>query len=278
MAILGELQRAGLLHDDARRVDGLTLGECLDRHDIARPTADAAARRLYLSSPGGAASREAGSQACYYASPDLDRLSGCVRSVAGAYSRDGGLAVLAGNLAPDGCVVKTAGVAAASLRFRGVARVFESQEEAARGILGGAVAAGDAVIIRYEGPRGGPGMQEMLYPTSYLKARGLGEACALVTDGRFSGGTSGLSVGHVSPEAASGGPIALARDGDGVEIDIPARAIRLLVDDAELARRRAAVTRFAPAGRDRPVPASLRAYASLAGPADKGAARTITGE
>ncbi|MDR1273440.1 MAG: dihydroxy-acid dehydratase [Odoribacteraceae bacterium] len=276
MAILGELHRAGLLHPGARRVDGMTLGECIVRHDIAGDGPAPETRRFYLAAPAGVPGGTLGGQASYYPAPDVDRRQGCIRSVAHAYSRDGGLAVLSGNLSPRGCLVKTAGVREGSLRFRGSARVYESQEEAARGILDGEVRAGEVVIIRYEGPRGGPGMQEMLYPTSYLKARGLDGSCALVTDGRFSGGTSGLSVGHVSPEAAAGGPIALARDGDLVEIDIPARSIRLLVDDGELDRRRAAIDRFLPAGRRRDVPASLRAYARLVSSADQGAVRIIT--
>jgi dihydroxy-acid dehydratase len=278
MAILGELERAGLVDASARRADGMTLGECLARHDISRATSDEAARLLYLSAPAGEAGGTLGGQSCRYPSADADREKGCIRSVAHAYSRDGGLAVLSGNLAIDGCVVKTAGVSEGQLHFRGAARVYESQEEAVRGILEGEARAGEVIIIRYEGPRGGPGMQEMLYPTSYLKSRGLDRCCALVTDGRFSGGTSGLSIGHVSPEAAAGGVIALVRDGDIVEIDIPGRSIRLEVDDAELARRRAGVTRFLPVGRRRVVPASLRAYARFVSSADKGAARILTDE
>jgi dihydroxy-acid dehydratase len=271
MAILGELARAGLVDAGARRVDGMTLGDCLARRDEGR-------RRLYLAAPAGERGVTLGGQECYYSSPDEDRARGCVRSVETAYARDGGLAVLRGNLAPDGCVVKTAGVSDELLRFRGSARVYESQEEAVRGILDGEARAGEVIVIRYEGPRGGPGMQEMLYPTSYLKSRGLDRSCALVTDGRFSGGTSGLSIGHVSPEAAAGGAIALARDGDVIEIDIPSREIRLLVDDGELARRRAGVSRFVPASRCREVPASLRAYARFVSSADKGAVRIVTGD
>jgi dihydroxy-acid dehydratase len=277
-AILGELARGGLVHLDTRRVDGLTLEEAIARHDIACPTCDPASRRLYLAAPAGVPGRTMGEQTCYYPGADIDRERGCIRSMTNAYARDGGLAVLYGNLAPDGCIVKSAGVDEGMRRFSGQARVYESQEEATRGILAGEVRPGEVVVIRYEGPRGGPGMQEMLYPTSFLKSRGLDKSCALLTDGRFSGGTSGLSIGHVSPEAAAGGTIALARDGDVVEIDIPARAIRLAVDDGELARRRAAVTRYAPARRERPVPASLRAYARFVSSADKGAARVITEE
>ena len=275
MAILGELEREGLVDVGARRADGMTLGECLARYDVRRETCSDEALGLYLAAPAGEGGRVLGGQSCHYPTLDGDREGGCIRSVARAYSRDGGLAVLSGNLAPDGCVVKTAGVSEELLHFRGSARVYESQEEAVRGILEGEVRAGEVIVIRYEGPRGGPGMQEMLYPTSYLKSRGLDGSCALVTDGRFSGGTSGLSIGHVSPEAAAGGAIALARDGDGIEIDIPARSIRLLVSDEELVRRRAGMTCFQPVDRRRAVPASLRAYAHFVSSADKGAVRIV---
>ena len=216
-----------------------------------------------------------GAQHSYYEEPDTDRTAGCIRDVEHAYFRDGGLAVLTGNIARQGCVVKTAGVDEKLFVFRGPARVYESQEQAMNGILADEVQPGEVVVIRYEGPKGGPGMQEMLYPTSYLKSKHLDKACALITDGRFSGGTSGLSIGHVSPEAASGGEIAVVRTGDEIEIDIPGRSIRLAVDDAEIAARMAAQERFRPAGRDRRVPASLRAYARLVSSADKGAVRIV---
>jgi len=238
---------------------------------------DAALRR-WLSAPAGLYSRELGAQHSYYDAPDANRTTGCIRDVEHAYSRDGGLAVLTGNIARNGCIVKTAGVDESLHVFRGRARVYESQEQAIEGILGDEVQAGEAVVIRYEGPKGGPGMQEMLYPTSYLKSKHLDKACALITDGRFSGGTSGLSIGHVSPEAASGGEIAVVRTGDEIEIDIPRRSIRLLADDAEIAARMAAQEHFRPAVRDRKVPASLRAYAKLVSSADKGAVRIVDEE
>ncbi|MBS1221882.1 MAG: dihydroxyacid dehydratase, partial [Proteobacteria bacterium] len=241
IAILGELDRAGLLHRDARTVHSETLAEALDRWDIARPTSGDEARIRYSAGPAGIPSQEAFSQDTRWPSLDLDRESGCIRDRAHAYSQDGGLAVLYGNLAEEGCIVKTAGVDESNLVFQGPARVVESQEDAVAAILGGRIQPGDVVLIRYEGPRGGPGMQEMLYPTSYLKSRGLGKVCALITDGRFSGGTSGLSIGHVSPEAAEGGAIALVEEGDRIEIDIPNRRIHLAVSDAELQRRRAAM-------------------------------------
>ena len=280
IAILGELDRAGLLHRDARTVHGETLAEALDRWDIARPTSWDEARLRYSAGPAGIPTQQAFSQDTRWPSLDLDRQSGCIRDRAHAYSRDGGLAVLYGNLAEDGCIVKTAGVDESSLVFQGPARVMESQEDAVAAILGGRIQAGDVVLIRYEGPRGGPGMQEMLYPTSYLKSKGLGKVCALVTDGRFSGGTSGLSIGHVSPEAAEGGTIALVEEGDIIEIDIPSRRIRLAVSDGELARRRAAMlargaAAWKPACRQRPVSAALRAYAAMTTSADRGAVRDV---
>ena len=275
LSILGELARGGLLDTSAGRVDGRTLGQAIAAFDLRSETASSEAKQRYLSAPAGLYSRELGTQRTYYDTPDTDRTAGCIRDLEHAYFRDGGLAVLTGNIARRGCIVKTAGVDASLFVFRGRARVYESQEQAIGGILGGEVQAGDVVIIRYEGPKGGPGMQEMLYPTSYLKSKRLDKVCALVTDGRFSGGTSGLSIGHVSPEAAAGGEIAIVRTGDPIEIDIPNRSIRLLVDEREIAARKAAVKRYAPAARERRVPTSLRAYALLVSSADKGAVRLI---
>ena len=279
MGILAELNRAGLLDASVRRVDGLTLTEALTRFDVRQEKADAAAQKIYLAAPGGVRSLQPGSQNRYYEALDLDREKGCIRDLEHAYSRDGGLAVLFGNIAPHGCIVKTAGVDASILKFSGKARVYHSQEAASEGILDGSVQAGDVVCILYEGPKGGPGMQEMLYPTSYLKSRHLGKECALITDGRFSGGTSGLSIGHVSPEAASGGPIALVRDGDRIDIDIPARSITLAVPESELAARKQAeeskgAKAYTP-NRDRVVSKALRAYARFAASADKGAVRDL---
>jgi dihydroxy-acid dehydratase len=280
LGILGELDRGGLLDTSVVRVDGLSLGQALERYDVRRPTVVPEAAALYRAAPGGVRNLVMGSQSATYRELDLDRASGCIRDVEHAYTRDGGLAVLTGNIALDGCIVKTAGVDASVLVFRGPARVFSSQEAACDGILGGAVEAGDVVVIRYEGPKGGPGMQEMLYPTSYIKARGLGSTCALVTDGRFSGGTSGLSIGHVSPEAASGGAIALVRDGDTIVIDIPARTINVELDDATLARRRMeelenGAAAWTARDRVRVVSQALRAYALFASSADRGAVRTL---
>ena len=276
-AIMGELDRAGMLDRGVHAVhaDGLT--EWLAEWDIRGGMASARAIELYSAAPGGVRTTEAFSSTATWDSLDTDAETGCIRSTATPYSADGGLAVLRGNLAPDGAIVKTAGVSDDLLTFRGPARVTESQEEAVKAILGGRIKPGDVVIVRYEGPRGGPGMQEMLYPTSFLKGRGLGKACALITDGRFSGGTSGLSIGHVSPEAAAGGMIALVEDGDMIEIDIPARSMTLAVDEQTLARRRAARERagWRPAARNRPVSAALRAYASMALSADQGAARHV---
>ena len=277
-AILGELDRAGLLDTSVHRIDGRTLGEAVAACDILSPTASDTALRRALSAPAGHYSREIGSQQTYYEEPDTDRTAGCIRDAEHAYFRDGGLAVLTGNIARSGCVVKTAGVDEKLFVFRGPARVYESQEQAMNGILADEVQPGEVVVIRYEGPKGGPGMQEMLYPTSYLKSKKLDKACALITDGRFSGGTSGLSIGHVSPEAASGGEIAVVRTGDEIEIDIPRRSIRLLIDDTEMAARMAAQKEFRPANRNRRVPASLRAYARLVSSADQGAVRTIDEE
>ena len=277
-AILGELDRAGLLDTSVHRIDGRTLGEAVAACDILSPTASDTARRRAPSAPAGHYSRELGSQQTYYEEPDTDRTAGCIRDAEHAYFRDGGLAVLTGNIARSGCVVKTAGVDEKLFVFRGPARVYESQEQAMNGILADEVQPGEVVVIRYEGPKGGPGMQEMLYPTSYLKSKKLDKACALITDGRFSGGTSGLSIGHVSPEAASGGEIAVVRTGDEIEIDIPRRSIRLLIDDTEMAARMAAQKEFRPANRNRRVPASLRAYARLVSSADQGAVRIIDEE
>ncbi|CDI02756.1 dihydroxyacid dehydratase [Candidatus Competibacter denitrificans Run_A_D11] len=280
MAILGELDRAGLLHREVRTVHAETLAEALDLWDIARPSATAEARLRYLAGPAGIPTQEAFSQNTRWPSLDLDRAQGCIRNRGHAYSQDGGLAVLFGNLAEEGCIVKTAGVDESILVFRGTARVVDSQEDAVAAILGGKIQPGDVVVIRYEGPRGGPGMQEMLYPTSYLKSKGLGKVCALVTDGRFSGGTSGLSIGHVSPEAAEGGAIALVEEGDPIEIDIPARSIRLVIADDEMKKRQAmamarGVSAWKPANRQRPVSAALRAYAAMTTSAAQGAVRDI---
>ncbi|WP_435132476.1 dihydroxy-acid dehydratase [Plesiomonas shigelloides] len=277
MGILGELDRAGLLNREVRNVLQLNLTDTLARYDIMQ-TDDPAVREMFRAGPAGIRTTRAFSQACRWPELDDDREQGCIRRREHAYSQDGGLAVLSGNLAQNGCIVKTAGVEAENLLFRGPARVFESQDSAVEAILGGQINAGDVVLIRYEGPKGGPGMQEMLYPTSYLKSMGLGKACALITDGRFSGGTSGLSIGHVSPEAASGGVIALVEEGDLIAIDIPQRSIVLEVDEATLAARAAAMQArgkqaWKPVDRQRPVSLALRAYASLATSADRGAVR-----
>jgi len=282
-AILGELERSGLLDTATRRADGLTLGQMLARHDIMRDTADQAARELYHCAPGGQRRNLVlGSQEARADALDQDRAGGCIRDLAHACSQDGGLAVLYGNIAAQGCIVKTAGVDPSILCFNGPARVFHSQEAACEGILGGAVRAGDVVFILYEGPRGGPGMQEMLYPTSYIKSMHLGKACALVTDGRFSGGTSGLSIGHVSPEAAAGGAIALVTDGDPIRIDIPARTIDLMIPPEELLARRAREEArgreaFRPR-RTREVSTALKVYARFAASADRGAVRLLSDE
>jgi dihydroxy-acid dehydratase len=274
--ILGELDRAGLLNRSAHPVHGMPLTDW----DLRSGSTSDEAAEMYHAAPGGVRTVRAYSQAARWETLDLDPVAGCIRDVQHAYSADGGLAVLYGNLAPEGAVVKTAGVPADVLTFTGPARVFESQEDAVAGILSGDVRAGDVVVIRYEGPRGGPGMQEMLYPTSFLKGKGLGQSCALVTDGRFSGGTSGLSIGHVSPEAAGGGVIALVADDDAIVVDIPRREIRLDVPDAELARRRARLLDglggYRPAGRERPVSAALQVYAALATSASTGAARDVS--
>jgi dihydroxy-acid dehydratase len=278
-AILGELDRAGALHRDVRAVHSPSLRQWLADWDIRGGTATDEAAELFHAAPGGVRTTEPFSTANRWSTLDTDAAGGCIRDAEHAYSADGGLAILFGNLAPDGCVVKTAGVSEECLRFSGPARVFESQDDAVDAILGKRVVAGDVVVIRYEGPKGGPGMQEMLYPTSFLKGRGLGRACALITDGRFSGGTSGLSIGHVSPEAASGGLIALVEDGDEIVIDIPGRSVTLAVADEELSRRRVAQEKrdrpYTPVDRQRPVSAALRAYASMATSASDGAYRRV---
>jgi dihydroxy-acid dehydratase len=274
--ILGELDRAGLLNRTVHTVHGMPLADW----DLRSGSTAAEAVELYHAAPGGVRTVQAYSQSARWDELDTDAAGGCIRDAEHAYSADGGLAVLFGNLAPDGAVVKTAGVPEEVWTFSGPARVFESQEDAVEGILNGAVSAGDVVVIRYEGPRGGPGMQEMLYPTSFLKGKGLGKTCALITDGRFSGGTSGLSIGHVSPEAAGGGIIALAQDGDTIVIDIPHRDIRLNVPEAELAARRdallASLGGYRPANRERPVSAALQVYAAMATSASTGAARDVS--
>ncbi|UGY13212.1 dihydroxy-acid dehydratase [Bradyrhizobium septentrionale] len=283
MAILGELDRARLLTTDGPTVHAATLDDALNRWDVVRTSSDKV-RNFYRAAPGGVPTQEAFSQDRRFDEVDLDRAKGVIRNAEHAYSRDGGLAVLFGNLAEDGCIVKTAGVDESILKFSGPARIFESQDASVDAILTNKVKAGDVVLIRYEGPRGGPGMQEMLYPTSYLKSKGLGKACALITDGRFSGGSSGLSIGHVSPEAAEGGLIGLVEEGDIIEFDIPNRKVNLRVDDAELKRRRAAMeakgkAAWKPAApRKRAVSTALKAYAAFASSAAKGAVRILPEE
>ena len=277
MSILGELDRGGLINRDCYTLHAPTIADALDQWDIVR-TKDEAVRAFFRAAPGGVPTQVAFSQEARYKALDDNRETGCIRNVEHAYSQDGGLAVLFGNVAADGCIVKTAGVDASILSFHGKARVFESQDESVQAILLGKVIAGEVVVIRYEGPRGGPGMQEMLYPTSYLKSKGLGKACALITDGRFSGGSSGLSIGHISPEAAEGGLIGLVETGDEIEIDIPNRSIHLKVDDAVLAQRRKAqdAKGWKPAKlRPRKVSTALKAYAALTTSASKGAVRVI---
>ena len=277
MAILGQLDRGGLINRDEPTVHAVTLGDALDRWDVSR-TNSQSVRDFFMAAPGGVRTTQAFSQSNRWTDLDLDRKSGVIRSPEHPFSKDGGLAVLKGNIALDGCVVKTAGVDDSILKFTGPAKVFESQDASVKAILSNEVKAGDVVVIRYEGPKGGPGMQEMLYPTSYLKSKGLGKACALLTDGRFSGGTSGLSIGHVSPEAASGGAIGLVREGDMIEIDIPNRTITLMVDDAELGRRRVEqdAKGWKPeAPRKRNVTTALKAYAAFAASADRGAVRIL---
>ncbi|MCD8167017.1 MAG: dihydroxy-acid dehydratase [Bacteroides sp.] len=270
LAIVQELSKGGLVDTTVKRVDGLTLAEAINKYGITSPNVCEEAVKKYKSAPGGGFNLVLGSQEAYYKELDTDRAEGCIRDIEHAYSKDGGLAVLKGNIALDGCVVKTAGVDESIWKFTGPAKVFDSQEAACEGILGGKVVSGDVVVIVYEGPKGGPGMQEMLYPTSYIKSRHLGKECALITDGRFSGGTSGLSIGHVSPEAAAGGNIGKLRDGDIIEINIPERTIHVKLTDEELAARP-----MFPVTRDRRVSKSLRAYASMVSSADKGAVRII---
>ncbi|MDO6474329.1 dihydroxy-acid dehydratase [Alteromonas sp. 1_MG-2023] len=276
LGILGELNKAGLLNQDVHHVLGKTLPEVISDWDITNPE-NKDADTFFRAGPAGIRTTQAFSQDCRWDEADADRSEGCIRDLEHAYSKDGGLAVLYGNLAVDGCIVKTAGVDESILKFTGSAKIYESQDDAVAGILGDEVKAGDVVIIRYEGPKGGPGMQEMLYPTSYLKSKGLGKACALITDGRFSGGTSGLSIGHCSPEAASGGGIGLVEDGDKIEIDIPNRTINIAISDEELAHRRAAMEAsdkpWKPKNRERKVSLSLKNFAMLATSADKGAVR-----
>jgi dihydroxy-acid dehydratase len=281
MAILGELERGGLIDSSVSRVDSPTLAATLNTYDVTRDSCSEAARELYRAAPASAGlNLVLGSQNTMYADADLDRVKGCIRNLEHCYSKDGGLAVLFGNIALNGCLVKTAGVDESILKFSGTARVFSSQEAACEAILDGGIKARDVIIIRYEGPRGGPGMQEMLYPTSYLKSIHLGAECALITDGRFSGGTSGLSIGHVSPEAAAGGAIALVEDNDRIEIDIPNRTINVAVSDEILAQRRVkenakGVNAFSPIDRDRAISPALKAYALLVSSADKGAVRIV---
>jgi len=279
MAILGELDRAGLIHRNVPTVHVKSLGEAIDRWDVVREH-DVTVHEFFKAAPGGVPTQVAFSQDRRFNELDLDRTHGCIRNKANAFSQEGGLAVLYGNIALDGCIVKTAGVDESIWKFSGKARVFESQDAAVDAILGEKIVAGDVVVIRYEGPKGGPGMQEMLYPTSYLKSMGLGKACALLTDGRFSGGTSGLSIGHASPEAADGGAIGLVEEGDTIEIDIPNRRIHLAITDGEMARRRTAMeakgdAAWQPVDRERTVSAALQAYALMATSADKGAVRDV---
>jgi len=279
LGILAELNKGGLLNPNVHRVDGLTLGEALEKYDITNAVSSEV-ENIYKSAPGRKFNLVMGSQTSLYNELDADRIHGCIRNVENAYTKDGGLGILKGNIAQDGCVIKTAGVDESIWKFKGPAKVFTSQDTACTGILKGDVVAGDVVVITHEGPKGGPGMQEMLYPTSYIKSKHLGKECALITDGRFSGGTSGLSIGHISPEAASGGNIGLIQDGDIIEIDIPNRTINVLVSDEELnTRREAELARgkdaFKPKDRNRVVSKALRAYASMVSSADKGAVRMI---
>jgi dihydroxy-acid dehydratase len=277
MAILGELDRGGKLHTDVPTIHAKTMKDALDQWDIARNPSEAV-KKFYMAGPGGVPTQVAFSQDSRWPSLDVDRAGGCIRSVEHAFSQDGGLAVLRGNISLDGCVVKTAGVDDNLMVFEGPAHVVESQDEAVENILADKVKSGDIVVVIYEGPKGGPGMQEMLYPTSYIKSKGLGKACALLTDGRFSGGTSGLSIGHCSPEAAAGGAIGLVRNGDRIRIDIPNRRIDVLVSDEELAKRRVEQDKLGwkpSKPRPRKVSAALKAYAMLATSADRGAVRNL---
>ncbi len=268
--ILYELSKGNLIHTEAMNVSGLSYGELTEKYNICKENIDTEAKRIYSSAPARKFSISMGSQECTYSTLDCDRANGCIRDLQNAYSKDGGLAILKGNIALDGCVVKTAGVDESIWKFTGPAKVFDSQEDAVEGILGGKVVSGDVVVITHEGPKGGPGMQEMLYPTSYIKSRHLGKECALITDGRFSGGTSGLSIGHISPEAASGGNIGKIIDGDIIEIDIPNRSINVKLSDKELSERP-----MRPLTRNRVVPKSLKAYANMVSSADKGGVRIV---
>jgi dihydroxy-acid dehydratase len=278
---MGELERAGLMETSVNRIDGRTLKEAVDSYDIMRKTATDDARKRFLSSPGdGSRNLVMASQENYYTDLDTDREKGCIRNIEHAYNKDGGLAVLYGNIAKKGCIVKTAGVDPFIFNFSGTAKVFDSQEEAVNGILSDTVQKGDVVVIRYEGPKGGPGMQEMLYPTSYLKSMQLDKYCALITDGRFSGGTTGLSIGHISPEAAAGGAIALIRNNDRIDIDIANRSVHLAISDEELEQRRKEEeakgdNAFRPEKRNRQISKALKAYACLVSSADRGAVRLI---
>jgi len=280
LAIMSELNRGGLVDPSVKRVDLMTLGQAIEVFDVMSDKVTAEAKEIFSSAPAGVKNLKMGSQGVVFKELDLDRENGCIRDIDHCYFRDGGLAILYGNIARNGSVIKTAGVDESIFKFNGKACVFESQDDACDGILGGSVHAGDVVVIRYEGPRGGPGMQEMLYPTSYIKSKGLGKACALLTDGRFSGGTSGLSIGHVSPEAAAGGEIALIRNGDQIEIDIPARTINVVLPQGELEKRKQEeVARgnkaFTPLNRNRQISKALKAYASMVTSADTGAVREI---
>ncbi len=273
LGILGELAKGGLLHTEVKRVNGATLADDLKKYNILSENIDAEAKRIYSTAPANKFSNVMGSQECAYETLDTDRATGCIRDIEHAYTKDGGLAVLFGNIAQDGCVVKTAGVDESIWKFSGPAKVFDSQEDACEGILNGSVVSGDVVVITHEGPKGGPGMQEMLYPTSYIKSRHLGKECALITDGRFSGGTSGLSIGHISPEAAAGGNIGKVKDGDIIEIDIPNRSINVRLSDEELTARPQQ-----PLKRQRVVSKALRAYAQSVSSADKGGVRILNEE
>ena len=280
MGILSELSRGGLIHRDIPTVHSPSMGAALDKWDITTTT-DEDVKKFYRAAPGGIPTTIAFSQSMLWPDLDVDRANGCIRDIEHAYSKDGGLAVLYGNIALDGCIVKTAGVDDSILKFTGRARIFESQDAAVEGIMADKIVAGDVVVIRFEGPRGGPGMQEMLYPTSYLKSKELGKVCALLTDGRFSGGTSGLSIGHVSPEAAEGGAIGLVEEGDTIEIDIPNRTIHLSITDEEMAHRRAHMeakgkSAWKPLNRERHVSPALRAYAAMTTSAARGAVRDVS--
>jgi dihydroxy-acid dehydratase len=280
LSIMGELERNNLIDSSVKRIDYDSLHSAIADWDLFSRVVKPEALNFWLSSPSNQKSIELGSQSTFYDKHDTDREKGCIRSVQNAYSKDGGLAVLYGNIAKNGCIVKTAGIDPALFKYKGPAIIFESQEEAVDGILNGSVKEGDAVVIRYEGPKGGPGMQEMLYPTSYLKSKRLDKKCALITDGRFSGGTSGLSIGHLSPEAAAGGEIAVLRNGDLIEIDVTNRKINALISDNELVKRLDAEklkgeNAFKPAKRERVIPPSLKAYAKLVSSADQGAVRIV---